>query len=71
MDRATLMEHSLSWGNEPKPFTGVLHHLDADEEALYQDLVYGRIRENLRLEQELVSFGRVESEVGSIVHSQR
>lgn len=66
MDRATLMEHTNSWGLEPKPFTGRLHHLDAEEEMLYQDLVFGRIQENLRLEQELIRFGRVESEIHSI-----
>lgn len=69
MDRATLMEHKVSWGNEPKPFTGVLQHLDAEEEALYQDIVFGRIRENLRLEQELVRYGRVESAIDSIISS--
>ncbi|MGB4408142.1 MAG: Wadjet anti-phage system protein JetD domain-containing protein [Sphaerochaeta sp.] len=67
MDRYTLMEHKVSWGLEPKPFTGVLHHLEAQEADLYQELVSGRIQENLRLEQELVRYGRVESAIGSIV----
>lgn len=66
MDRYTLMEHEFSWVREPKPFTGRLHHLDAEEEPLYQDLVFGRIRENLRLEQELIGYGRVESAIASI-----
>ncbi len=66
MDRGTLVGHSSSWGREPKPFAGVLHHLDAEETSLYQEIVAGRIQENLRLEQELVGFGRVEEAIGRI-----
>ncbi|MBI9096216.1 MAG: hypothetical protein JEY71_15215 [Sphaerochaeta sp.] len=67
MDRNTLLEHKVSWGLEPKPFTGVLHHLQTEEVNLYQELVSGGIQENLRLEQELVRYGRVESAIDSIV----
>lgn len=67
MDRDTLLEHKSSWVREPKPFTGNLHHLQAEEAALYQELVSDGIQENIRLEQELVRYGRVESAVGSIV----
>jgi len=67
MDRDTLLEHSVSWGLEPKPFTGVLHHLQAEEATLYQELVSGGIQKNLRLEQELVRYGRVESAIDSII----
>ncbi len=66
MDRATLLGHSSSWGREPKPFTGVLHHLKDEEASLYEELVTGRIQENLRLEQELVRYGRVEAAIESI-----
>jgi len=67
MDRVTLLEHKTSWGREPKPCTGELHHLEAKEATLYQELISGRIQENLRLEQELVRYGRVESAICSIV----
>jgi len=66
MDKATLLEHKVSWGLEPKPFTGGLHHLDVQEAALYMELVSGGIQGNLRLEQELVRYGRVESAICSI-----
>ncbi|MDA3823679.1 MAG: DUF2220 family protein [Bacteroidales bacterium] len=68
MDRDTLLEHKLSWGQEPKPFTGKLQHLEAEEMSLYQELVSGNIQENLRLEQELVRYGRVESAIESIMN---
>ncbi len=67
MDRDTLLEHNTSWVIEPKPFTGVLHHLDVQETALFQKLVSGEIQRNLRLEQELIRYGRVESAVRTIV----
>ena len=63
MDRATLLEHKSSWGLEPKPCTGVLNHLDAKEASLYQELIAGGLQENLRLEQELVGYTRVESAI--------
>ncbi len=67
MDRHTLLEHKASWVQEPKPFTGVLPHLHAEEAALYQELADGTIEENIRLEQELIRYGKVESEIGRIV----
>ena len=67
MDRATLLEHQGSWVLEPKPFTGKLHHLEAEEAALFQDLVSNGIGKNIRLEQELIRFGRVESTIRDIV----
>lgn len=70
MDRATLMEHKDSWVYEPKPFIGVLHHLHVEEVALYEDIASGKVQENIRLEQELVRFGRVESEIGRIASLQ-
>lgn len=59
MDQATLLSHRSLWGHEDVPFRGVLTRLDADELELFNALVDNRIGENLRLEQERVSFGRV------------
>jgi len=67
MDERTLIEHKISWGKEPKPFIGELHHLKAQEAALYQKLASGSIQENLRLEQELVRYGLVESAIVKIM----
>jgi hypothetical protein len=67
MDESTLIEHKISWGKEPKPFIGELHHLKAQEAALYQKLISGSIQENLRLEQELVRYGLVESAIVKIM----
>lgn len=60
MDRATLLAHEAFWGREPAPVRHDLPRLSADERALFDDLRDNRIRENLRLEQELVGFGRVQ-----------
>ncbi|PKL26346.1 MAG: hypothetical protein CVV46_14870 [Spirochaetae bacterium HGW-Spirochaetae-2] len=63
MDRNTLMQHEISWGDEPKPTTAELVHLTPDEAVLYDDLRFNRIRRNLRLEQEFIRFGKIEEAV--------
>lgn len=63
MDRATLLAHSAYWGIEDKPVHASLPLLSADERALYYDLRDNRIRPNLRLEQELISFQWLSSQI--------
>lgn len=67
MDERTLLAHPGSWGEEPKPCTAELSNLEHDEYRLYERLVTGSIRKNLRLEQELISFGWVESELARLM----
>jgi hypothetical protein len=59
MDRATLLDHEAHWGYEATPVNAVLDRLTPDEAALYRDLVEGRYREQLRLEQERLRFSAV------------
>ncbi len=66
MDRETLLAHESSWGEEPKPATAALGHLTEVEASLYEELRSGSIRPRLRLEQEFISYGRVEEVVRSI-----
>lgn len=56
MDRDTLHMHEPHWGTEPMQVSRDLHHLTAQEQALFDDLRYNRIRTQLRLEQERVGF---------------
>ncbi|MCG8479361.1 MAG: DUF2220 family protein [Spirochaetales bacterium] len=56
MDRTTLFEHETQWGLEPQPTTAPLPTLNDEESRLYDELRFNRIRPNLRLEQELISF---------------
>ena len=60
MDRVTLMAFEAHWGREGKPLRRDLDRLDIDEQALFDDLRYDRIRPGLRLEQERIGFGWVE-----------
>ena len=61
MDRSTLMASETLWGEEDKQTLRDLPRLNTEEMALYDDLRDNRIRKNLRLEQERIAFGRVES----------
>jgi hypothetical protein len=68
MDRATLPAFEPLWGEEDKQVVRNLTTLNANETALYDDLRDNRIRKNLRLEQERISFGCLEYAL-SIVNS--
>lgn len=57
MDRETFMAHKAHWGSEPQAQTRDLPRLTNSETALYQELCNQRWGENLRLEQEHISFG--------------
>ncbi|MBN2655946.1 MAG: hypothetical protein JXR86_02725 [Spirochaetales bacterium] len=59
MDRETLMNHKVSWGEEPKQFTGDLNHLTGEENRLFEDFKFNRIAQNLRLEQEFIRYGLI------------
>lgn len=61
MDRNTLLAFETLWGEEEKQTLRDLPRLNPEERALYDDLRDNRIRKNLRLEQERIGFGRVES----------
>lgn len=56
MDRKTLTDHEIHWGEEHDQAIHDLPRLTAIERALYNDLRDNRIRKNLRLEQERVEF---------------
>jgi len=56
MDRKTLMAHQLLWGLEQDQVLHDLPNLNLDEKVLFDELRDNRIRPNLRLEQEMISF---------------
>ncbi|MBL8471963.1 MAG: hypothetical protein JNM98_09210 [Rhodocyclaceae bacterium] len=68
MDRATLLAHAPHWGSEPEPVHHALQRLDADEQALFQDLQQHRIRERLRMEQERVAYSHLLQALAQITH---
>jgi hypothetical protein len=59
MDRDTLLTHRALWVREAAPFHGALARLDANEHALFEELVHDRLGEQVRLEQERVSYDRL------------
>ena len=59
MDRQTLMACQALWGHEETPVQRDLPRLNADEQALYDDLRDNRIQPNLRLEQERIGYPQV------------
>ncbi|HOE41374.1 MAG TPA: DUF2220 family protein [Rhodoferax sp.] len=66
MDQATLLAHAGQWGSEPQPLLRDLPRLSADEAAVFNDLRTNRLRPNLRLEQERIGFGALQSALASI-----
>jgi len=66
MDRDTLQTFEPLWGEEGKQTLRDLSRLNPEETALYDDLRDNRIRKNLRLEQETISFGYVESALSAL-----
>jgi hypothetical protein len=59
MDCETLLHHRDRWGTESSPTSARLDRLDADEAALYADLVVDRYAPAVRLEQERLDWGWV------------
>ncbi len=68
MDRDTLMDHHDFWTEELSATRVLcdLPGLDSDEQNLYDDLRYDRLGDRVRLEQEKVSYGRVERQVSAL-----
>lgn len=66
MDEATLMAHASHWGDEPRPELRDLARLNADELAVYNLLRDNRLRPRLRLEQERIGFGWVQSALAGL-----
>jgi hypothetical protein len=56
MNRETLTAHRSLWVREHAPYRAALSHLHPDEQALFDDLLYDRLGEKVRLEQERVSY---------------
>ncbi|MCC7081260.1 MAG: hypothetical protein IT530_11355 [Burkholderiales bacterium] len=67
MDRATLLAHEASWGEEADPFVHDLARLTQAERALYDELRDNRIRKGLRLEQERIGFGWMSAAISRLV----
>jgi hypothetical protein len=66
MDRGTLLAFEMLWGEEERQTLRDLPRLNPAEKALYDDLRDNRIRKNLRLEQERIGFGWVESALSAL-----
>jgi len=61
MDRSTLLKFEPLWGEEEKQTLRDLPRLTPEELSLYNDLRDNRIRKNIRLEQERIGFGWLET----------
>lgn len=68
MDRATLLAHQALWTDEPEPTKRDLPRLTPVERALYDDLRWKRLvdERQVRLEQERIAFGRIETALALI-----
>jgi hypothetical protein len=66
MDRATLLAFEAQWGVEDKQTLRDLPRLNSEECALYDDLRDNRLSPNLRLEQERIGFGWVETALAAL-----
>lgn len=66
MDRPTLMAHEVLWGEEDDQVVHDLPRLTETERALFNDLRDNRIRRNLRLEQEMIGFGKIKAALANI-----
>ncbi|HUX42137.1 MAG TPA: DUF3322 domain-containing protein [Rectinemataceae bacterium] len=63
MDRDTLLGHRALWTSEAAPTKAELPRLSAEERTLYDDLRADRLGPAVRLEQERVGFGWLESQL--------
>jgi len=66
MNRETLLAHRSLWGCEGVPCRNLLSRLNPDEQALFDDLLYDRLGQNVRLEQERISYAFLERELKTI-----
>ncbi len=62
MDRATLEAHRSFWVDEPPEnrYSGDRSRLTAEEQGLFDDLLFDRLGERVRLEQERIGYGWLE-----------
>ncbi len=69
MDQETLCDFEGLWVAEEagKRCLADLPQLNAQEQALYQDLIHSRLGENVRLEQERIAFSRLQDWLGENV----
>jgi hypothetical protein len=67
MSRETLLAFKPYWGVEARPTLRNLTRLGPEEQALYDDLRDNRLGKNIRLEQEHIGFGWVESALATLV----
>jgi hypothetical protein len=66
MDRETLLAHRTLWVQEAVPHIGPLARLTDAERGLFEDLRYGRFGEQVRLEQERISFNQLKEAMEKI-----
>ena len=68
MDRETLMTHRNLWVQEPliDRFDGELSRLTETEQSLFTDLKYNRLADGVRLEQERIGFGWLQSRLADL-----
>ena len=66
MDRETLLAFASQWDREEQQTLRDLPRLNAQEQALFNDLRDNRLRKNLRLEQERIGFGWVEAALAAL-----
>ncbi len=66
MDRDTLLQFRTQWVEEETPASRDLARLTPEELALYDDLRDNRLGERVRLEQERIGFGWVESALAAL-----
>ncbi len=66
MDRTTLLAHRGQWVAESSPLTVGLESLDAEETALYRDLIADALGPSVRLEQERVRFAAIEQALAGV-----
>jgi hypothetical protein len=71
MDRATLMLHRRCWAQESEQHEGILNRLTVGERNLYDDLREDRLGDHVRLEQERISLGCIESALHNLTFSAR
>ncbi len=67
MDRETLLAHQPLWVQEQTPSHAILCRLGPDEQALFDDLVHDRLGNNVRLEQERVSYAFLEKSLKTVI----
>lgn len=63
MDRATMMEHQHLWVEEKVPCSMNLERLTTEENVLFHDLHFDRMGMGVRLEQERIGFGWLNSKL--------